>query len=152
LLDEFHVYLSTLASPSSFSGVELRKVMVAFQEPFESHFRSEITTIANLADHPKAPAAGSKEEKTAAEELDSWGRGSVMRAGITDVGLFFLYNTDRYYEDGIWTKWPDIPGPLKWVLINVGGFYHSGWWKFASCDSHGRRRNLHALPTYSEVS
>jgi hypothetical protein len=119
--------------------------MSIFQGPFESHFRSEIATLANLAAHPNAPAPGTPEEKRADAEFEKWGQSSVTKAGITDVTLFFLFNLDSGYEDGRWARWPDIPAPIKWGLMNVGSMLHSRWWKFASCDAGGRPRELYAL-------
>lgn len=143
-LTDFHTYLSTLSNPVDFSGPRLIEIMDRFRKPFEDHFRSEIDTIALLADHPNAPKENTPEGIKAAADLDRMGRNTVLRGGIVDVGLFFLLNLDREYEDGLWKDWPPVPRPIKWLLLNIGGWVHSGWWKFASCDAEGRPRQLYA--------
>ena len=109
---KFKDYLVNLKSPSDFSGTELLEIMASFQEPFEAHFRSEISTIAHLAHHPRTPKEGSAEEKATAAALDVRERNNLIKSGVTDVLPFFLFNLDREYEDGLWTKWPPIPRPV----------------------------------------
>jgi len=118
--------------------------MSSFQEPFESHFHSEISTIANLANHPNAPKPGSPEEAKAALTFKTWGKTTVSKAGNLDVVPFFLMNLDGTVEDGMWANWPPIPAPIKWGLVNIGGAYNHRWWKFSSC-SGGKPRQLYAV-------
>jgi hypothetical protein len=150
LLAEFDKYLRSLKSPTEFSGTELLGIMDAFQQPFEAHFRSEIDTIANLAEHKNAPKVGTLEEAAAAKAFENWGRSTVTKAGMTDILPFFLLNLDRNYESGLWSNWPPIPKPIKWMLINTGWLLHSSWWKFASCNSAGQPRELYALQFQKE--
>lgn len=119
--------------------------MATFQAAFEAHFHSEISTIANLSAHAAAPKAGSPEEAAASATFKSWGKSTVSKAGTTDVVPFFLLNLDRTAEDGMWANWPPMPAPIRWGLTNIAGAFHSGWWRFASCDSAGRPRELYAL-------
>ncbi len=119
--------------------------MATFQEPFDSHFHSEIDTIAGLANHPNAPVQGTPEAANASATFASWGKKTVTKAGTTDVVPFFLLNLDHTVEGGLWANWPPIPPPIKWGLINIAGAWHSGWWKFASCDATGKPRELYAL-------
>lgn len=118
--------------------------MSKFQEPFDSHFHSEIATIAALADHPSSPKADSVEEAAAAAMFKSWGKSTVMKAGTLDVVPFFLLNLDGTVEDGMWENWPPIPAPIKWGLVNLAGSYYWGYWKYSSC-SGGKPRTLYAL-------
>ncbi|CAJ2505243.1 Uu.00g126370.m01.CDS01 [Anthostomella pinea] len=143
-LSQFEKYLTTLKSPSDFSGTELTRIMSTFQEPFESHFHSEISTIAALADHPKAPKPGSEEEAAASLTFKTWGKSTVTKAGTLDVVPFFLLNLDGTTEDGLWANWPPIPAPIKWGLTNIAGAYYSRWWKFSSC-ANGKPKQLYAL-------
>ncbi|KAI8626414.1 hypothetical protein F5Y19DRAFT_222730 [Xylariaceae sp. FL1651] len=143
-LAEFEKYLKSLKSTKDFSGTELRRIMTTFQEPFETHFHSEIATIANLANHPNAPKPGSKEEADAALTFKTWGKNTVTKAGTLDVVPFFLLNLDGTREDGMWANWPPIPAPIKWGLVNIGGAYHSRWWKFSSC-AGGKPKQLYAV-------
>ncbi|KAF6807545.1 hemerythrinHHE cation binding domain-containing protein [Colletotrichum musicola] len=144
-LAEFSKYLSSLSSPSDFSGAKLLEIMKGFQEPFENHFHSEIQTIARLAEHPNAPKEGTPEAANASLTFKTWGKSTVTKAGTADVVPFFLLNLDRTVEDGLWANWPPMPAPIKWGLINIAGAWHWGWWKFASCDAAGQPRELYAL-------
>ncbi|KAK4231122.1 hypothetical protein QBC38DRAFT_466883 [Podospora fimiseda] len=141
-LAEFEKYLSNLKNPSDFSGDELRLIMSSFQEPFEHHFHSEISTIAKFSEHPNTPKEGTPENAAAAATFKAWGKATVTKAGMTDVVPFFLLNLDRTVEDGMWANWPPMPAPIKWGLINLAGSWHSGWWRFASCSSDGQPQEL----------
>ncbi|KAH8157027.1 hypothetical protein CIB48_g11219 [Xylaria polymorpha] len=143
-LVEFEKYLSSLRSPKDYSGEELKRIMSSFQEPFEVHFHSEISTIADLANHPNAPKPGSPEEAEASLMFKTWGKSTVTKAGTLDVVPFFLLNLDGTLEDGLWENWPPIPAPIKWGLVNIAGAYHNRWWKFSSC-AGGKPRQLHAV-------
>lgn len=143
-LAAFHKYLAELASPQAFSGAELQRIMAGFQDAFEAHFHSEISTIAGLADHPKAPKSGTPEEADTRALFKSWGKNTVTKAGTLDVVPFFLLNLDGTVEDGMWANWPPIPAPIKWGLTNLAGAYHGGWWKFSSC-AGGRPKELYAM-------
>ncbi|KAK2039832.1 hypothetical protein LZ31DRAFT_598546 [Colletotrichum somersetense] len=144
-LGQFNEYLTSLSSPSDFSGTKLLDIMKGFQEPFESHFHSEISTIAGLAAHPNAPKEGTPEAANASLTFKKWGKSTVTKAGTADVVPFFLLNLDRTAEDGMWANWPPMPAPIKWGLVNLAGAWHWGWWKFASCDAVGQPRELYAL-------
>ncbi|KAK3989995.1 hypothetical protein QBC44DRAFT_326456 [Cladorrhinum sp. PSN332] len=141
-LADFEKYLSGLKNPSDFSGDELRRIMASFQEPFENHFHSEISTIAKFSEHPNTPKEGTPENTAAAATFKAWGKATVTKAGMTDVVPFFLLNLDRTAEDGMWANWPPMPAPIKWGLINLAGSWHSGWWKFASCGADGQPQEL----------
>ncbi|KAK4451413.1 hypothetical protein QBC34DRAFT_55047 [Podospora aff. communis PSN243] len=144
-LAEFEKYLTGLKSPADLSGEELLKIMKGFQAPFESHFHSEISTIAKLSDHPNTPKEGTPEQAAASLTFKSWGKSTVTKAGMVDVVPFFLLNLDRTVEDGMWANWPPMPAPIKWGLINIAGSWHAGWWKFASCNAAGQPRELWAF-------
>lgn len=119
--------------------------MNSFHQPFESHFHSEIQTIAGLADHPNAPKPDTPEAAAAFATFKSWGKTTVTKAGTMDVVPFFLLNLDKTAEGGMWANWPPMPAPIRWGLINIAGLYNSAYWKFASCDAAGQRRELYAL-------
>ncbi|PSR97267.1 hypothetical protein BD289DRAFT_362798 [Coniella lustricola] len=146
-LVEFNTYLTALPTPQAFDGAKLVEIMDSFFQPFETHFHNEIKTIADLANHPNAPRPESPEAAEASLTFKTWGKSTVTKAGTTDVVPFFLLNLDRTaaFEDGIWANWPPIPAPIKWGLINVGGWFKGSYWKFASCDASGHRRQLYAL-------
>lgn len=144
---KFQEYLATLESAQDFSGAKLHEIMESFQEKFESHMRAEVITIAQLSTHPRTPKEGSAEEKSTQTAFDSREGNAIMKAGVTDVVPFFLFNYDRDFEDGIWKDWPPIPAPVRLVLMSAGKVLHPGWWKFASCDIWRQRKELYARST-----
>ena len=143
---KFQDYLVNLKSPSDFSGARLLEIMASFQKPFEAHFRSEISTIADLAHHPQTSKEGSAEEKTTATAFDKREGISLIKSGVMDVLPLFQFNFDREHEDGLWTNWPPIPGPVRWMLMSGAKVLHPGWWNFASCDAAGQMTALYAVP------
>lgn len=144
-LSQYEAYLSNLPTPHSFNGTHLQSLLSSFQDAFSHHFHSEISTIAALANHPSAPAPGTPEADRAAAVFKSWGKKTVMKAGVLDVVPFFLLNLDRGFEEGKWADWPPMPRLVRWGLVNGAGSVHWAWWKFASCDAEGRPRRLWAL-------
>ena len=142
---EFNTYLQNLGEPFDFNGAELCRIMSSFQDAFNYHFHHEISTIASFADVPTAPQPSSPQAEHAAAIFKAWGKKTVTKAGTTDVVPFFLLNLDATYEDGMWASWPPMPAPVHWGLVNLAGAVHWGWWKFASCDSKGRPRELYAI-------
>ncbi|KAK4156158.1 hypothetical protein C8A00DRAFT_30970 [Chaetomidium leptoderma] len=143
-LADFEKYLVNLKTPAEFAGDELLRIMESFQQPFEQHFHSEIATISKFSEHPNAPKQGTPENEAAAATFKAWGKSTVTKAGVTDVVPFFLLNLDRTVEDGMWANWPPMPAPIRWGLINLAGAWHSGWWRFASCDAAGQPQELWA--------
>ena len=143
-MTEFKTYLTSLTSPAAFSPTRLQQIMTSFQEPFASHFHSEVATIAALADHPSAPKEGTREAAAARAVFKTWGKSTVTKAGMADVAPFFILNLDRTAEEGTWANWPPMPAPVKWSLLKLAGALH-GYWKFASCDAAGQPRDLWAL-------
>jgi hypothetical protein len=119
--------------------------MSGFEADFANHFsRSEIDSIAKLADHPKAPKLGTPEHDEAVNMFKTWGKTTVSKAGYLDVLPFFLLNLDGTVEDGTWANWPPMPGPIRWGMENIAGTWHAGWWKFSSCKG-GQPRELYAV-------
>jgi hypothetical protein len=144
-MEAFFKYLDNLTDPSHLSAEAMLPLMDAFRAPFENHFRSEVDAIAALAAHPKSPKEGSEAHVAAKAKFDKWGENAIIHGGVTDVVMFFLFNLDREFEDGLWRDWPEVPGPVRWVGSRVVSRWHGGWWKFASCDADGRLRSLYAL-------
>lgn len=119
--------------------------MDTFREPFNDHFHSEIKTIASFADLPTAPTPDSPEAENATATFKVWGKKTLTKAGMTDVVPFCLLNLDRTYEEGMWATWPPMPGPIRWMMVNVFGSWNWGWWRFSSCDGNGNPQPLYAL-------
>ncbi|KAG8674835.1 hypothetical protein FPOAC2_00870 [Fusarium poae] len=144
-LAEFNNYLSNLASPTDLDGAQVIKLMDTFKTDFEHHFHSEISTIAALSNHSKAPKEDSPEGAAASLTFKTWGKKTVTKAGVLDVVPFFLLNLDRTSEEGMWANWPPMPAPVSWGLTNIAGSWYGKWWKFSSCDSQGKPQELYAL-------
>ncbi|KAG9602720.1 hypothetical protein KCU77_g2435, partial [Aureobasidium melanogenum] len=147
-LANFHTYLADLPSAASFDGAKLVSIMDTFREPFTHHFHNEISTIASFANLPSAPPADSPEASAAAATFKAWGKKTLTKAGMTDVVPFALLNLDRTFEDGIWAAWPPMPGPVRWMMVNMFGSWNWAWWKFASCDAQGNPKPLYALENH----
>ncbi|KAF4343220.1 hypothetical protein FBEOM_2811 [Fusarium beomiforme] len=144
-LAEFNTYLSNLASPTDLDSAQVIKLLDSFKEPFENHFHSEISTIAALSNHPKAPKENTPEGAAAGLTFKTWGKKTVTKAGVLDVVPFFLLNLDRTAEEGMWANWPPMPAPISWGLTNIAGSWYGKYWKFSSCDSQGKPQELYAL-------
>ncbi|KAF2460589.1 hypothetical protein BDY21DRAFT_280578 [Lineolata rhizophorae] len=143
-LAEFHDYLAGLPSPAEFSGAKLLEIMAKFQDDFNHHFHSEISTIAKMAEVPRPDGAPNP-----APIFARWGKKSIMGASVTDGVPFLFLNFDRSFEDGTWAAWPPMPAPIRWMLPRMGSSWHWGWWKFASCDVNGMPRELYAAEKQS---
>lgn len=135
---------SSSSPPATFDAAKLKSLMDALLPPFEAHFRSEIVTLANLSSHPNAPQVGTPEDLAFRDVFKRWGKGTIK--GSTDMVPMFLMNHDgEGFEDGKWKAWPPIPAPIRWGLVNIGGMWNGGWWRFASCDGMGNRKALHKI-------
>jgi hypothetical protein len=129
--------------------------MDSFAEPFRHHFHSEIAIIASWADLPLEgdDDNNNNNNNKKAEDLSpvlgpifaKWGKSTMMKAGLMDVVPFLFLNFDRTAEDGLWANWPPMPAPIRWMLVNVGGTWYAGWWRFASCGYDGKPKKLYAL-------
>lgn len=119
--------------------------MDSFREPLEHHLHHEIDVMSALAAHPNVPARESLTGGRAADMLKAWGKNTVTKAGYGDVLPFFLLNTDRTFEGGLWSKWPRMPEPVRWAMVNLVGMWHGSRWRFASCDASGRPRELYVF-------
>jgi hemerythrin-like domain-containing protein len=146
-LEEYNLYLSSLPSPSRFSGTKLVRLMDAFRQPLEQHLHSEVAAIAAIATHPQvAPLdANSAEIKAINKATSSWSRNATTKAGSTDVIPFILMNMDSTFEGGLWSSWPNMSWAYKWVMLTLGGSWNGGWWLFTSCDVAGKPQRLFAL-------
>lgn len=122
----------------------LAKRMEELKEPFEKHMHGEVEVIAGLARHPHAPKEGSEAEKEAKMLFKTWGKNTASKHSLLLTSMFFM-NLDRTFEEGRWAHWPPMPEPIRWGITNVVGMAFPKFWKFASCDSRGLPRELHAL-------
>ncbi|KAI5298900.1 hypothetical protein KEM56_003681 [Ascosphaera pollenicola] len=148
-LTKFNTYLASLFNANrtaEFSGARLVSIMDSFKKAFCHHFHHEIDHIADLRDLTEAICAEHTAEVGAI--FAAWGRNSIRGVGVSDIFSFILMNFDRTAENGIWKDWPpNMPAPIRWILINVGGAWNSNYWKFSSCTSDGRPRTLDSIIT-----
>lgn len=129
----------------------LLSIMDSFAPDLETHLHNEVTTMSAMATHPAAPPADSLRAALARDMLKAWGKNTVTKAGYRDVLPFFLMNTDRTFENGAWVKWPRMPEPIRWGMVNLVGMWHGSRWRFASCDAAGLPRELFALKKRAEA-
>ncbi|KAG6009139.1 hypothetical protein E4U21_003208 [Claviceps maximensis] len=142
-LQAFSAHLKTHNSTTGLSPTTLLAIMDSFREPLEHHLHHEVDVMSALAAHPNIPNRESPSGGRAADMLKTWGKNTVTKAGYADVLPFFLLNTDRTFEGGLWSKWPRMPEPVRWAMVNLVGMWHGSRWRFASCDASGRPRQLY---------
>jgi len=130
-------YLQTPHTPTTFSATHLQSLLTTLSVPLLSHFRSEIPEITALSRFGSSlpilkifNASGKK----MTEELDK-------ETGF----MWFLLNCDTGFEGGMWSKWPPIPGLVKWTMVKTNSRKYAGWWRFASCGNDGKRKDLFAV-------
>lgn len=141
-LDKMTSYIAAcpVEVPNDEFTLSLVEIMDSFSAPFYAHFgpEGEVAHLASFATlYPDQP-----ELRTV---FATWGKQSLMKTGVTDGVAFMFYNLDRSWEGGRWETWPRIPAPIKWGLINIGGLWNAGWWRFGSCTKEGVLRELEAL-------
>ncbi|CAN8103979.1 unnamed protein product [Discula destructiva] len=135
-LKKFKDYIDAcLADPSQYAGHELVKIMDTFGEVLAVHLASEPPKIATLSqyDFDLKPIS----DQTASHSL------KFMH--LTDVLPVLWFNRDVEFEGGRWTNFPNMPSPVKWVLINAAGSWQKRWWRFASSGADGVQRELLCL-------
>lgn len=135
-LNEFKSYIdASLARPAQYSGAALTALMDAFGAVLAAHLAHEPPKLASLGqyDFDMAPLS----EQTATH--------SMKFMHVTDVLPMLWFNLDRAFEGGRWASFPDMPGPVKWVMVNVAGAWQRRWWRFASCGADGVQRELLCL-------
>lgn len=137
-VEAFHAYLSSLAGrESDFSGTHLRKLIDAFAPALLQHLSDEIPSLLSLRKYGSSlPIL----EITSRE-----GRAASSHLAKTGPIVFFMLNLDVTFEDGLWSKFPPIPGPVRWALVRALASWNRSWWRFASCDCDGRPKELFAL-------
>jgi hypothetical protein len=124
--------------------------MGSFAGALSNHLHHEVAVMAAMASHANVPARESLKGALASDMLKAWGKSTVTKAGYVDVLPFFLLNTDRTFEEGVWRNWPRMPEVVRWGMVNLVGMWHGPRWKFASCDAAGFPRDLYALKALRE--
>lgn len=109
--------------------------MDTFLGPLSTHLHDEIPTLIALASFGDKLDMGLILKEEADKVLKTMSKTTVI-PGI-------LLNHDVEYERGSHPKFPDIPGHVKWILMRICPLVHRGWWKFATCDTSGRPKELY---------
>ncbi|KAH0597591.1 hypothetical protein MHUMG1_04970 [Metarhizium humberi] len=148
-LAAFQALLNTTDATAYDAGA-LRGVMDSFAADLSAHLHNEVAVMAAMAAHENAPARESLRGALAGDMLKAWGKNTVTKAGYVDVLPFFLLNTDRTFEGGVWRNWPRMPEAVRWSMVNLVGMRHGPRWRFSSCDAAGRPRELFALKALRE--
>lgn len=139
-MDELKKYLNECINaeePSQlFDGTRVVATMDAFGPALHSHLSNEVPRLSSLRQYPNIDMAAIK----AAAEKDSMDRTSPVYL------LPMLWcNLDVEFEDGRWRDFPGLSAPLKWVMVNILGWWRSNWWRFGSVGKDGKRVQLLAL-------
>ena len=135
-LAKFEEYIEACAaSPAKFQGTELVAILHELGSTLQTHLAHEPAKLAGLSQYDIDMASISA--KTADH--------SMKRTSTTDVLPLLWYNLDKEFEGGKWASFPELPAPLKWVMINLFGWWHSNWWRFGSSGPDGLQRDLLCL-------
>ena len=110
--------------------------MDGFADAFHEHLTHEPVKLAGLSVYPSLDMK-SIADKTAQHSM----QGTSMVYGLPQL----WYNLDVDFEGGRWKSFPEVPAPVKWILINVVGWWRWNWWRFGSSDAKGRQKPLLAL-------
>lgn len=135
-LKSFKDYIDAcLPDPSQYSGTKLVNIMDSFGEVLATHLAHEPPKLASLGqyDFDIKPIS----EQTATH--------SMKFMHMTDVLPMLWFNLDKDFEGGRWASFPDMPGPVKWAMINIAGSWQKRWWRFASSGADGVQRELLCL-------
>jgi hypothetical protein len=120
----------------AFDGARVIALMDAFGTALHSHLANEVAHLALLRQYPNIDMAAIK----LATEKDSMNRTSPVYL------LPMLWcNLDVEFEDGRWRDFPGLSALLKWIMVNIFGWWRSNWWRFGSVGSDGKRVQLLAL-------
>jgi hypothetical protein len=139
-LDKFKQYLEECAAaadpPALFDRNRALTIMDSFGEALHSHLRDEPPRLAAL----KVYSAIDLGPIRKATEKDSMDRTSPVY-----LLPILWFNHDVDFEDQHWRDFPGLPYPVKWVMVNIIGWWRSNWWRFGSVDRNGKLVPLLAL-------
>lgn len=123
---------------TDFQPTRLLEIMASFSKPLYSHLKSEPQALLALSRF-STPERQFDLTKIAVET----GKKSVTLDFALNVLPIFLLNMESVeFEGGMWQKFPDVPGPVRWIMKNVLPLWQRRWWRFMSCTSDGRRKRL----------
>ncbi|KAF7543421.1 hypothetical protein G7Z17_g10751 [Cylindrodendrum hubeiense] len=144
-LEAFKTYLEDcVAAKQNFEGSKLVDIIDGFGNTLTTHLRDEIPTLLQLREF------GLEKLGTLEKTFDEEGEKNMKLLGIAAGLPFGFCNHDVHFEDGLWANWPPAPWIVHILARHVTYWVHRDWWKFASCDRHGKLRPLHALTQKKE--
>ncbi|PSN71816.1 hypothetical protein BS50DRAFT_236193 [Corynespora cassiicola Philippines] len=139
-MEKFKEYLDSCLSSqdpkTAFSGPHLVGLMDTFGSALHSHLSHEPVHLASLSKYPQIPT---KEIKAAGE------KDAMDTQSIIYMLPMLWFNHDTEFEDGEWRDWPGLSWQLKWVMVNVFGWWRSNWWRWGSVGRDGKMVELLAL-------
>lgn len=138
-LKSFKDYLVDLKMREAhFDPKRLLEIMDSFSEPLYSHLKAEPQALLALS------RFSSPERQFNLEQIARvTGKKSVTLDFALNVMPIFLQNMESVeYEGGTWKEFPNVPGPVRWIMNNVLPLWQRKWWRFMSCNSDGSRKHL----------
>jgi len=134
--DAYASYLRSLSGrESAFSATTLISIMDSFRDALITHLNDEIPTILNLAQYG--------DRLNLAKIMADDGEDTMGKMSKIGALPLFLLNNDLTFEGGMHSEFPPAPKVAKWVMMHGCTWWYRGWWKFATCDSYGRPKELH---------
>lgn len=130
-----YVDLCLASEPTQFAGTKLVEIMNSFGEVLAVHLAHEPPKLASLSQYDF-------DIKPISEETATY---SMKFMHPTNVLPILWFNLDKEFEDGRWKTFPDMPGVMKWAMINLAGSWQSRWWRFGSSGADGVQRDLLCL-------
>jgi len=136
-MEKFKSYL--LNKSHNFNSDELIAIMDSFKEPLWNHLKAEPPAIVALAKYstPDKPIP-------VLEIADAAGKKQVSLSFMFNIlPVFFLNMETVEFEGGMWHEvFPPLKGLGRTVMNKVVPRWHSGQWRFCSCDADGKVKPL----------
>ncbi|CAJ2508337.1 Uu.00g133630.m01.CDS01 [Anthostomella pinea] len=136
-MERFKSYLRT--EGVGFSATELLAIMDSFKEPLHSHLRAEPPLIAALAKY-----STHDNPIDILEIANAAARKQITMSLVLNVlPVFYLNMNEAEFEGGMWQGvFPHLNGTGTWIVTKAVPMWHSRRWRFASCSSEGRLKQL----------
>lgn len=112
--------------------------MDTFGQALHEHLKNEPPHLASLDQYSLEKKDLARIRKAAEED-------SMKRTSAVYLLPMLWYNHDVDYEDGLWRDFPGLPWIMKWIMVNIVGWWRSNWWRFGGVDRNGKLVTLLAL-------
>ena len=144
-LADFDNFFGNVNATAGFDNGKLHAVLENLRNPVEHSLHGKVDAVLGLKEHPNLPGANSLEASLGASLLRRWRENTAFKVGYTDVVPFFLLNSDRWFERGLWMHWPGMHWAQRFIHVNLISMWHGPRWKFSSCDADGKPRELYVF-------